>query len=112
MIEPLQVVPPSIVKKLSTSTPEATKVGAVPPGHLTAPGQVTFVLPFVRTNIKEQHIPVGAGLAKVKVVELAMVAVTIPPKLRSMVLDPEMEPRTLTVSEYFLTTLSTSEKFL
>ena len=65
---PYQIVPPSILVKVNTSTPAELSVGAVAAGQSTAVGKVSVALPpFVSINENEDELPEAIGLEKVNV---------------------------------------------
>jgi hypothetical protein len=65
---PYQMVPPSIVVKNKTSTPEAVNVGAVAAGQSTLVGHVSVALPpFVTIIVNEPAVPDAGGLVNVTV---------------------------------------------
>jgi hypothetical protein len=63
---PYQIVPPSILVKVNTSTPAELSVGAVAAAQSIEVGHVRVALPpFVMIIVKLQAVPLAAGLVNV-----------------------------------------------
>src|SRR5258708_27526515 len=98
VIEPFQLVPLLVVKKVITSGPKAEKTG-IEPRHVVLPIHVWVNLPpLVRIRVKEVAVLVVLGtLVTDQVTAAVAVAVKTEATERSMVVAPETLPRVLAV---------------
>lgn len=90
---PIHVDPPSLVVRMTRSTPNLVSAGAVPPGQRTPKGHVTTALPpFVSLNRIVFALPLIAPV-KMNIVAPLIVAMITGPALTSIVSVSDTEPR-------------------
>ena len=98
---PSHVVPASVVRKVSKSTPLLVNDGAVPPAQSTELGQLTVCEPpFVSTSVNDPALPDTGGFQNVKVFALVstVAVITLPDSTSMSYVPPPVASITFTVS--------------